>query len=130
MSVVLLLKTDQADCYAKLYQAERQQQFSWQAGRNLSDGLLQFLQQCLKEFGAEWADLSGLVVFCGPGSYTSLRIGLTVANTMASSLQIPIVGVDGEQWQSDGLARLSVGENDKIVLPIYLQPVYITQPKK
>jgi universal bacterial protein yeaZ len=130
MSVILLLKTDQADCYVELRQAERQQQFSWQAGRNLADGLLQFLQQCLKEFGAEWADLSGLVVFRGPGSYTSLRIGLTVANTMASSLQIPIVGVDGEQWQSDGLARLSAGEDDKIVLPIYLQPVHITQPKK
>ena len=130
MSVILLLKTDQADCYAKLYQAERQQQFSWQAGRNLSDGLLQFLQQCLKEFGVEWADLSGIVVFRGPGSYTSLRIGLTVANTMASSLQIPIVGVDGEQWQADGLARLSAGKDDKIVLPIYLQPVHITQPKK
>lgn len=130
MPVILLLKIDQADCYVELRQAECQQQFSWQAGRNLSDGLLQFLQQCLKEFGVEWADLSGIVVFRGPGSYTSLRIGLTVANTMASSLQIPIVGVDGEQWQSDGLARLSAGEDDKIVLPIYLQPVYITQPKK
>lgn len=130
MSVILLLKTDQADCYVELRQAERQQQFSWQAGRNLSDRLLQFLQQCLKEFGAEWADLSAIVVFRGPGSYTSLRIGLTVANTMASSLQIPIVGVGGEQWQADGLVRLSAGEDDKIVLPIYLQPVYITQPKK
>lgn len=130
MSVVLLLKTDQADCYAKLRQAERQQQFSWQAGRNLSDGLLQFLQQCLKEFGAEWADLSGLVAFRGPGSYTSLRIGLTVMNTLADALQIPIVGVDGEQWQTDGLARLTAGDNDKIILPIYLQPVHITQPKK
>lgn len=130
MSVILFLKTDQADCYVELRQAERQQQFSWQAGRNLSDGLLQFLQQCLKEFGVKWADLSGLVVFRGPGSYTSLRIGLTVANTMASSLQIPIVGVEGEQWQADGLARLSAGEDDKIVLPIYLQPVHITQPKK
>ena len=130
MSVILFLKTDQADCYIELRQAERQQQFSWQAGRNLSDGLLRFLQQCLKEFGAEWADLSGVVVFRGPGSYTSLRIGLTVANTMANSLQIPIVGVEGEQWQADGLARLTAGEDDKIVLPIYLQPVHITQPKK
>ena len=130
MSVVLLLKTDQADCYAKLRQAERQQQFSWQAGRNLSDGLLRFLQQCLKEFGADWADLSGLVVFRGPGSYTSLRIGLTVANTLADGLNIPIVGTDGETWQAEGLARLEAGDNDKIILPIYLQPVYITQPKK
>lgn len=127
---VLMLKTDQADCYVKLRQVERQQQFSWSAGRNLSDGLLKFLQQCLKEFGAEWADLSGVVVFRGPGSYTSLRIGLTVANTLADGLNIPIVGTDGETWQADGLDRLAAGENDQIVLPIYLQPVHITQPKK
>ena len=130
MSVVLLLKTDQADCYVELRQAERQQQFSWQAGRNLSDGLLQFLQQCLKEFGVEWADLSGIVVFRGPGSYTSLRIGLTVANTLADGLNIPIVGADGETWEAEGLTRLEAGDNDKIILPIYLQPVHITQPKK
>lgn len=127
---VLMLKTDQADCCVKLRQVERQQQFSWAAGRNLSDGLLKFLQQCLKEFGAEWADLSGVVVFRGPGSYTSLRIGLTVANTLADGLNVPIVGTDGEMWQADGLARLAAGENDQIVLPIYLQPVHITQPKK
>lgn len=130
MPVILLLKTDQADCYVELRQAERQQQFNWQAGRNLSDGLLQFLQQCLKEFGVEWADLSGIVVFRGPGSYTSLRIGLTVMNTLADGLNIPIVGADGETWESEGLTRLEAGDNDKIILPIYLQPVYITQPKK
>ena len=130
MAVTLFLKTDQADCYVELHQAERQQQFSWQAGHELSDGLLRFLQQCLTEFAVDWGDLTGVVVFRGPGSYTSLRIGLTVANTMADALQIPIVGAAGEQWQTDGQARLSAGENDKIVVPIYSQPVFITQPKK
>lgn len=127
---VLMLKTDQADCCVELRQAERRQQFSWSAGRNLSDGLLKFLQQCLQEFDVGWTDLSGVVVFRGPGSYTSLRIGLTVANTLADGLEIPIVGTDGATWQTDGMARLEAGDNDKIVLPIYLQPVYITQPKK
>ena len=130
MAVTLFLKTAQAECYVALHQAGRQPQFSWQAGRDLSDGLLRFLQQCLTEFAVDWADLTSVVVFRGPGSYTSLRIGLTVANTMADALQIPIVGATGEQWQADGQARLSAGENDKIVLPIYSQPVFITQPKK
>lgn len=126
----LLLKTDQADCYVKIQTADRQQEFSWTAGRQLSDGLLKFLQQCLSNCNLEWSDITSVVVFRGPGSYTSLRIGLTVANTLAEALVIPIVGVEGETWQADGLARLASGDNDQIVLPIYLQPVFITQPKK
>lgn len=126
----LLLKTDQADCYVKIQTADRQQEFSWTAGRQLSDGLLKFLQQCLSNCNLEWSDITGVVVFRGPGSYTSLRIGLTVANTLAEALAIPIVGVEGEAWQADGLVRLASGDNDQIVLPIYLQPVFITQPKK
>lgn len=130
MANILFLDTAEADCYVKLQIADRQQEFSWSAGRNLSDGLLKFLQQCLSDCNLDWSDLTGVVVFRGPGSYTSLRIGLTVANTLADGLNIPIVGTDGETWQADGLARLAAGENDQIVLPIYLQPVHITQPKK
>lgn len=38
-------------------------------------------------------DLAGLVVSLGPGSYTGLRIGLSVAKGLALSLDLPLVGI-------------------------------------
>lgn len=128
--LILYLKTADNQCYLALENTGKKREFSWQSGRNLSDGLLSFLQQSLREANADWADVTAIVAFRGPGSYTSLRIGLTVVNSLADGLGVPIVGVDGEDWQMAGAQRLVRGENDKIVLPVYLQPAVITSPKK
>ncbi len=39
------------------------------------------------------ADLEGIAVALGPGSFTSLRIGLAVAKGLAMAVRIPVVGI-------------------------------------
>ncbi|MGM9928654.1 MAG: tRNA (adenosine(37)-N6)-threonylcarbamoyltransferase complex dimerization subunit type 1 TsaB [Bacillus sp. (in: firmicutes)] len=43
------------------------------------------------------SDLEKIVVAKGPGSYTGVRIGVTIAKTLAWTLNIPIVGVSSLQ---------------------------------
>ncbi|MBU4481991.1 hypothetical protein L6278_01160 [Candidatus Parcubacteria bacterium] len=40
--------------------------------------------------------LKGIIAIIGPGGFTSLRIGIAAANTMAWALNIPIVGVNNK----------------------------------
>lgn len=102
----------------------------WEAHRELSDQLLRKIEDLLKRNKLEFTDIKGVVVFAGPGSFTGLRIGITVANTLAYSLEIPIVGAQEENWQTAGAKKLNSGENQQIVTPFYGGEPNITKPRK
>lgn len=128
--MILLLDTSTPVC--KLVMVDGNQKISneWQSDRNLASGLLGFLETNLASHGWTWADIKALGVFEGPGSFTGLRIGLTVANTLADSLSVPIVGGRGENWQDDVLEKLENNKNEKIVMPFYGSEANITAPRK
>lgn len=61
--------------------------------KNHSVRLMPAINDLMKEVGIEPKQLDRIIVAHGPGSYTGVRIGVTVAKTLAWALQIPIVGV-------------------------------------
>jgi tRNA threonylcarbamoyladenosine biosynthesis protein TsaB len=102
----------------------------WQADRQLAHGLLSQLEIFLQENNATFQDLTGLFVYQGPGSFTGLRIGITVMNTIAYAQKIAIVGSEGDTWRDDAVSRLVGGDSDEIVLPHYGAEARITKPIK
>lgn len=128
--MILLLDTSTPICKLVFVDGTARFEAEWQADRTLAKGLLAYIQGQLEEQGKSWQDITGIGAFRGPGSFTGLRIGLTVLNTAADALGIPIVGARGETWQEEALARLMAGESDKIVLPEYGGDAHITKPRK
>lgn len=124
--MILLLDTSTATCRLTIVDGDQRVQYDWEAGRSLARYLLNFLQ----EKTGDLHHVTGIGVMKGPGSFTGLRIGLTVVNTLADSLGVPIVGAMGEQWQVEALNRLREGENEHIVMPEYGSDAHITVPRK
>jgi tRNA threonylcarbamoyladenosine biosynthesis protein TsaB len=53
-----------------------------------------FIDEILKEAGITASQLDAIAVSKGPGSYTGLRIGVSVAKGIAYAASIPLIGVD------------------------------------
>ena len=128
----MIILWDSADKSVSLeiIQGGQRWKYEWQADRTLALGMLQFLTDKLALHEANFSDIKGIGVMRGPGSYTGLRIGLTVMNTLAADQSIPIVGAIGDAWRSRCIQRLNAGEDDKVVLPEYGGEAHITKPRK
>ena len=124
--MIILLDTSTSTCFLTIVNGENRQDFEWEAGRTLARNLLKFLEEKIGDLHP----ISGIGVMKGPGSFTGLRIGLTVVNTLADSLNIPIVGATGDDWRDLALGKLRSGENEKIVMPEYGAAANITAPRK
>lgn len=128
--MILLLDTSTPVCKLTLIDGDWRYDDAWQADRTLAKNLLGYLGGQLQKNGKTFADLTGIGAYQGPGSFTGLRIGLTVLNTIADTQHIPIVGGTGENWQTDVTTALGRGQNDQIVLPLYGSDAHITKPRK
>ena len=126
----LVLKTASMEATIEIWEGgNRLSRHTWPAGRELSSQLLEEIKRQLTGQKLSFDRLDGIVLFKGPGSFTSLRIGATVANTIAYAESISIVGESGNEWITTGLARLAKKENDRQVIPEYGSAPNITKPK-
>lgn len=128
--MIIFINTSTSVCKISVMIEGKSKDYEWNSDRNLAKELLNYLSNILYDNNKAWSDIISVAVFKGPGSFTGLRIGITVANTLADSLNIPIVGEIGENWKSESIKRLESGQNDKLVLPFYGAEANITAPKK
>ena len=57
-----------------------------------SQMVLPLIETLLGEHGLKLSDITEIIVATGPGSFTGLRVGATVANALGYLLDIPVNG--------------------------------------
>ncbi|WP_019202410.1 tRNA (adenosine(37)-N6)-threonylcarbamoyltransferase complex dimerization subunit type 1 TsaB [Tsukamurella sp. 1534] len=84
-----------------------------QRGRTHSRGhaevLVPYLLECLDEAGLSRTDLGAVIVGCGPGPFTGLRVGMATAAAFGDALGIEVHGVCS-------LDAIAAGEPGEVVV--------------
>ena len=91
-------------------------EYDYTFANDLAEKLLQFIHDKLAENDKTFTDLTSITFMSGPGSFTGLRIGATVVNTLASELNIPLYD--------------HTGQKRPIIIPNYGRPANISTPRK
>lgn len=74
------------------------------ATRAHNEQLVPTVQSLLDDTGRTFADLGAIVVGCGPGPFTGLRVGMATASALGQALSIPVHGVCTHDAVGTGLA--------------------------
>lgn len=92
-SIILSIDTSRHDkLIVSLSQNGEKKVFEEDFDYRKSQGVLPLIEKTLKEEGLEFSDLTSIEVNTGPGSFTGIRVGVAIANTLATILQIPLNG--------------------------------------
>ena len=68
--------------------------FETDSRKEKSQKLLSFIDELLKKKKKKIEDITGIEVNTGPGSFTGLRVGVSVAQTLGWVLGVPVNGKD------------------------------------
>lgn len=108
----LYLDTSTPETILRIDNAEYRYNFA----NDLAEKLLQFIHDKLVLHNATFRDITEITFMSGPGSFTGLRIGAAIVNTLASELNIPLYDHHHCKQQ--------------IIIPEYGRPANISKPRK
>ena len=129
--IILTVRTDKPVAEIGLYQNDSEMvSENWEAHRQLAETIHFKIKSMLASQELNWKDISGIVVFAGPGSFTGLRIGVSVVNALAYVNNIPIIAAKGDEWLEYGIKELMGGANQKVAEVFYGSDAHVTMPKK
>ena len=88
-------------------------------GMKHAEVLAPFVDKCMKELERKEEKLDAVAVSIGPGSYTGLRIGLSLAKGVAFGLGVPLIGVSTlELLAVKGMFRNFDFTGDELLVPM------------
>ena len=68
-------------------------ELTWRSERNHSVELAPTVRVLMSRSGVAMGELDAVFVAAGPGAFSALRVGMSLAKTLASALEVPLVSV-------------------------------------
>jgi tRNA threonylcarbamoyladenosine biosynthesis protein TsaB len=91
--MLLAIDTSTSDASVALVAESRLlAEVTWEVGQRHSVELLDRLRWVLETRSARFTDLTAIAVATGPGSFNGVRVALTVAKSLAFTLDVPLYG--------------------------------------
>ena len=95
MGLILSLETATSACSAALHRQGNLLAYAEVTGeKSHSQRLTLLIEQLLDNAGLTFSQLDAIAVSKGPGSYTGLRIGVSVAKGLCLALDKPLIGIN------------------------------------
>lgn len=117
MSLILQIETATASCSVSLANNGSVIAFKEINERNKhAEVITLFINEVLVSAGKNYSDLDAVAVSCGPGSYTGLRIGVSVAKGLCFALDIPLIAIETLTAMAHGAVNNNSGWLDQETL--------------
>src|ERR1700737_3406899 len=104
MSLILQIETATTVCSVALSENGRVLVYKEINQRNVhAEVITIFIDEILKTVNKHYEELDAVGVSCGPGSYTGLRIGVSVAKGLCFALDKPLIAIETLEAMADGI---------------------------
>lgn len=94
MNTLYIDTSDNKNVYTKLVLGENEFIARSSSSNSRPDSIVSLIEQVLKEAGSNFDEVDDIKVNRGPGSYTGLKVGVSVANALSFSLGKKVNGFE------------------------------------
>lgn len=88
------------------------------------ENLLKIISEKLEEWQVSISDLDGVICVSGPGSFTSTRISVTIANSFGFTQNIPVYSIENHKILDPADLLKEVDFSKLSSTSQYINPVY------
>ena len=126
MTKLLTIETSTEACSVALYSNGETSEFYEYAPMRHAELLLPAIQSLLDAAGLPFADLDAIAFGRGPGSFTSLRIGIGVVQGLAWGAGLPVIPISSLAAVAQAVAAVTAAEASTICVAMdaRMQEVY------
>ncbi len=117
MSLILQIETATTVCSVALAENGTVLAYREMDQRNVhAEVITLFIDELFKSTDKQYDNLDAIAVSCGPGSYTGLRIGVSVAKGLCFALDKPLIAIETLESMANGMVAQRTFNDRNILL--------------